>query len=503
MRALAVAGLLHGAAAAAFRPPSVPLLTQSPMVNSWSSADALPGTQPSFWEGSQQNMYSAIRVDGTPYTLMGVQSPVGQLAPAQNAQQLSVTVFATQTVYAFAAGPVCVNVTFTSPLLTEDWELLSRPAHYWTFDATSCDGQQHDVQLYADINGWLVARDPTVDMSWERMTVTGPGLSSEVTALRIGATTQSPLQDTNDRPSWGYAYLLAETGSEAGASAASMVLQGADATRTAFLSTGAIPTADNTTQPAPLIPNYEPAPASGPQPGVDRPGLDLPGYPVSIASGGYSACEALCNQTSACVAWAFGIPSCGGDPAQGQCWLKSGFPSTSPNSCRVSGQKAGEPTSSGQPLVAAAAFTFTVAPGAPVSRWVTIAVDEIASISWFGEVCPPYWRRALPVGNASVVPMDMLATAFSEYHAVIQACDAFDAETARMLTTVGGAEYATVAQLTYRQVFGAMQLVWVPSKADAWYFLKEISSCGCLNTADVIYPAFPQVCADTGAATSS
>lgn len=38
-----------------------------------------------------------------------------------------------------------------------------------------------------------------------------------------------------------------------------------------------------------------------------------------------------------------------------------------------------------------------------------------------------------------------------------------------------------------------MQLTWRPSSASALYFLKEISSCGCLNTADVVYPAFPQV----------
>jgi len=36
-------------------------------------------------------------------------------------------------------------------------------------------------------------------------------------------------------------------------------------------------------------------------------------------------------------------------------------------------------------------------------------------------------------------------------------------------------------------------VVWSPSRAAPWFFLKEISSCGCLQTADVVYPAFPQV----------
>ena len=36
-------------------------------------------------------------------------------------------------------------------------------------------------------------------------------------------------------------------------------------------------------------------------------------------------------------------------------------------------------------------------------------------------------------------------------------------------------------------------VVFSPSRNTPWYFLKEISSCGCLQTADVIYPAFPQV----------
>lgn len=102
-------------------------------------------------------------------------------------------------------------MTFTSPQIMDDYELLSRPAHYVTFDAASADGAAHSVSTYFDINGNVVVRDPSVLVTWARTPVTGNGLSasSGIHALSIGAVKQTPLADSNDRPSWGVAYLLA------------------------------------------------------------------------------------------------------------------------------------------------------------------------------------------------------------------------------------------------------------------------------------------------------
>lgn len=428
---------------------------------------------------------------------MGV---AGVAQEPQPAEQLSVNVWSTQTVYAFRAGGVLINLTFTSPLIADDLELLSQPAHYWTASVASADSAPHDVQLYFDVSGWLVAQDPTALMAWQRVPLpaAGGGASAGVTALRIGAANQAALTSTSMRPSWGFVYLVAEAGASS-TQPASLALQYANATRAAFIATGSLPAGgDAPGSPAPLLPPGPPAPYVPPQVGIDRPQLDLPGYPVDLPSANYSACEAMCNATAACLAWAYSIPSCGGDGAQAQCWLKGGFPATSGNACRVSGQKAGAPTTSGAPLVAAAAFAFAVPGDASVAitRHVTIAVDEVASINWFGEVLPPYWRRDLPINDSSVLPTAMLTAAHDGYEAVIATCNAFDARTADMLTAVGGPEYATIAQLTYRQVWGGTTLTWVPSKNTAWAFLAEISSCGaqsCLQTADVVYPAFPQL----------
>ena len=56
-----------------------------------------------------------------------------------------------------------------------------------------------------------------------------------------------------------------------------MVLEYANVTRSSFWASGAIPSSDNTMQPASLLPQGPPLPPTGPQTGVDRPGNDLPG----------------------------------------------------------------------------------------------------------------------------------------------------------------------------------------------------------------------------------
>ncbi len=89
-----------------------------------------------------------------------------------------------------------------------------------------------------------------------------------------------------------------------------------------------------------LLPYTTPSePSTGPQVGIDRPGDDLPGSPFNLPSANPSLCWAACNTTQGCKAWAYGVPSCGGDPAQAQCWLKASDSGTSAQPCRVSGSQ--------------------------------------------------------------------------------------------------------------------------------------------------------------------
>ena len=488
MRVLAVlcgvSAALSAAPIAGFRPPSIPLFSQSPLVNVWTSSDSLAGSSPEHWTGTPLDMFAAVRVDGAAYLLMGDATRAGvEPAPAP-ATQLWARVRATQSTFGFAAGGVFVNLTFTSPKLTVDWDLFSRPAHYLTFDVSSADGGSHAVSLYADVTANVVMRRGG-DVAWQRAAVTGVGAGS-LTALRMGAASQAPLADANDALNWGIAYLLADL-SAPGASGA---IAYSNATRGTFLASGALPP-DAPASPTPLSPGGA-QPATGPQVGVDRPGLDMPGSPFTLPSPDYNLCWAQCNKTAGCKAWAYAIPKCD-SYAQPTCWLKSDFPDASAQSCRVSGAQAGAPAPGKVALAAAVAWSLpAVTAAAPASRFVTFAVDEVLSIDWFGEPCPPYWRRLLPINDSSVVPSDMLAAAHVTYAAVRVQCDEFDDTTARMLSAAGGDQYSTLTQTIYRQALGGgSSLVWVPSKAAAWFFVKEISSCGCLQTADVIYPFFP------------
>jgi len=71
--------------------------------------------------------------------------------------QTGLEVLPTRTLYRFEADGVRLGVTFTTPALPHDLDLLSRPVTYVTWDAQATDGKRHQVSLYFDATGeWVV-----------------------------------------------------------------------------------------------------------------------------------------------------------------------------------------------------------------------------------------------------------------------------------------------------------------------------------------------------------
>jgi len=190
------------------RPPAVPLVACDPYFSVWSRADRLTDAPTSHWTGRRQSLLSLVRIDGRPYRLMGNEP---QDVPAM--AQKSLTVLPTRTVYEFAEGPVAVTLTFTTPVLPDDIDVLSRPVTYLTWDVRPTDGASHDVSIHFSASGELAVNEPGQRVTASRQTV-GP-----LTALRIGSEDQPVLQKRGDdlRIDWGWAYAAAPKDAASGA----------------------------------------------------------------------------------------------------------------------------------------------------------------------------------------------------------------------------------------------------------------------------------------------
>lgn len=142
-------------------------------------------------------------------------------------------------------------------------------------------------------------------------------------------------------------------------------------------------------------------------------------------------------------------------------------------------------TDDDQPVLA---FTFDLGSvGAEaVSRHLMVAYDEIWSIKYFGKKLPPYWRRN------GATPADMLQAAEKDYESLTKRCEDFDKNLMADLTRVGGARYAQIAALAYRQTFAACGFAADGNKQPL-LLTKENTSNGDIATVDVFYPMDPMM----------
>ena len=364
------------------RPPAVPLVAHDPYFSIWSPADRLTDAATVHWTGRAHPMTSLIRVDGDTARLMGA-------TPANIAAlpQTSVTVRPTHTIYTFANALVKVTLTFMTPSLPSDLDLLSRPVTYITWNVASADGKPHQTQIYFDCGADIAVNttDQSVHLDYPKV----DGLA----VARVGTTEQPVLARRGDdvRIDWGYGYLA--------------------------------------------------APAGG-------------GVIVAGGTGGR---------------------------------LRGGF--TSSGTIPAAGTPAGDsiapaPASAGRHTMAAAWDLGAVGPQA-ATRYAMLAYDDIKSIRYFSNDLAAYWHR-----NGATMETT-LATAARDRDALEVKTQAFDADLQRDLELAGGAKYAAIAMLAYRQTFAATKLV-ADTNGQPLLFPKENFSNGCIATVDVIYPMAPQ-----------
>jgi hypothetical protein len=119
-----------------------------------------------------------------------------------------------------------------------------------------------------------------------------------------------------------------------------------------------------------------------------------------------------------------------------------------------------------------------------VSHHLLVSYTEGYAIQYLQRNLRPYWQRN------NISDEEMLDSAEAQYSTLEARGKAFDEELTADLTKVGGAHYATIAILAYRQTLAAHKLV-ADANGDPLLFAKENFSNGCIATVDVFYPSAP------------
>lgn len=117
--------------------------------------------------------------------------------------QKSLDFNATQTIYTFGAGSVDLKVTFTSPLLMNDLNLMARPVTYVSTIVNSNDGKEHDVKVYLGASTTIATHTAFQEVEAKKYK------SGDLSVMKAGTIEQPILKRTGDdvRIDWGYMYV--------------------------------------------------------------------------------------------------------------------------------------------------------------------------------------------------------------------------------------------------------------------------------------------------------
>ncbi len=184
------------------RAPAVPLITVDPYFSVWSPDTTLNFKKTMHWTGKSNSMLGTVTIDGKPYSFFGYDRDLHKM------KQISLDITAMSTTAVYEKDGIELTAVFTSPLLIDDFHVMTRPVSYLSLTYKSIDGNKHDVSFCVRANEELC-----LDKARQNPVVTEEVSACEcVKGIRIGNSEQKPLNRSGDdlRIDWGYFYLMAK-----------------------------------------------------------------------------------------------------------------------------------------------------------------------------------------------------------------------------------------------------------------------------------------------------
>ncbi len=215
------------------RVPATPLITHNPYFSIWSFTDDLTASDTVHWTGKPQPVAGLIRIDGKPYRFMGDRP---RELPAM--QQTVHSITPTHTRYSFTQSGVQLDLTFFTPTILSDLDVLSRPVTYVSYTVKSIDGRPHnDVSVLIDVGPIIAVNAPGEAVTYSR------NQTETQTVLSVGSREQRVLSRSGDdlRIDWGYFHLSVPKDEE---SSSAFVQESALERNGTFITTGELPKAD-------------------------------------------------------------------------------------------------------------------------------------------------------------------------------------------------------------------------------------------------------------------
>ncbi len=177
------------------RAPAVPLITVDPYFTVWSPDTAINVANTEHWSGKSNSIIGTAKIDGEDFLFLGYHRDIHKI------KQISLDIDALSTTAVFSNGKIELTARFLSPLLPDDYSLLTRPVSYLEVSWRSLDGESHEVSINI-----AACEELCLERARQNEVTTECFNTENTVGMKMGNAQQRPLNKSGDDVciDWGY-----------------------------------------------------------------------------------------------------------------------------------------------------------------------------------------------------------------------------------------------------------------------------------------------------------